>query len=398
MFMTRRAIERRPCAPHLFSALIACALPIALLYGGRLLAVYLEEKTIHATAPKDFFFKNQGLAFQRAAARAPDIMLLYGSSELIDPIPNRASDFFSSGSSGFEVCPVGNAGATALIMLQKLGALGSNLRDRKVVILLAPSWFFKPAVNPYRYAGNFSLPAASGILFGDALDWNLKTEIVKRMSQFPDTLEKSALLQLAAACIASGHPLDRIALMAIWPLGKLQNTVLDLQDHFEALIYILGGGKPVPDWLRPVHPHKVHARKASNGDDQQTESFDTIRPARDAAFRARITAASEWTDLELLFRTLAELKAEPLILSMPIDAYAARGVSPSAREVYYERMRELAQRYHFPVIEFEQHDADPAFLIAHREHPTPRGWMVYNRALDDFFRKTEWRIPKTTSN
>src|SRR6476619_1803359 len=114
MFMIRRAIERQPCAPHLFSALIACALPIALLYGGRLLAVYLEEKTIHATAPKDFFFKNQGLAFQRAAARAPDIMLLYGSSELIDPIPNRASDFFSSGSSGFEVCPVGNAGSTAL--------------------------------------------------------------------------------------------------------------------------------------------------------------------------------------------------------------------------------------------------------------------------------------------
>jgi D-alanine transfer protein len=102
-----------------------------------------------------------------------------------------------------------------------------------------------------------------------------------------------------------------------------------------------------------------------------------------------MAAASEWTDLELLFRTLAELKAEPLILSMPIDAYAARGVSRSAREVYYERMRELAQRYHFPVIEFEQHDADPAFLITHREHPTPRGWMVYNRALDDFFRKVK---------
>ena len=78
------------------------------------------------------------------------------------------------------------------------------------------------------------------------------------MSQFPDTLEKSALLQLAATCIASGHPLDRIVLMAIWPLGKLQNTVLDLQDHFEALIYIFGGGRPVP-WhgLRTVNPRKA---------------------------------------------------------------------------------------------------------------------------------------------
>src|SRR6266446_6463261 len=397
MLMFRRAIAR-PGAPHLFSALIACALPIAILCGGRLLAIYLEEKTIHATAPRDFFIKNQGLALQRAAARAPNILLLYGSSELIDPIPNRASDFFSREPTGFEVCPVGKAGTTSLTILQKLGALGSELRGRKIAISLSASSFLTPALKPEFYAGNFSLAAASGTLFGNALDSSLKSEIAKRMLQFPDTLGKDGLLQLAASCLASSRPLDRIILMAIWPLGKLQNTILDLQDHFEALIYILGGGKPVPDWLRPVHPHKVHARKASDGDDQQTESFDTIRPARDAAFRARITAASEWTDLELLFRTLAELKAEPLILSMPIDAYAARGVSRSTPEAYYERMRELAQRYRFPVIEFEQHDADPAFLFAHREHPTPRGWMVYNRALDDFFRKTKWRITKTTSN
>ena len=388
-----RRVTARSFAPHLSSALMACALTAAILCVGRLLATYLEERTIHSTAPRDFFIKNQGLAFERAAARAPDILLLYGSSELVDPIPNRASDFFSREPTGFEVCPVGKAGTTSLIVLQKLGALGYALRGRKVAISLSPSSFLTPAVRPDFYAGNFSLPAANGTLFGNSLDLNLKTEIAKRMLQFPDTLGKDGLLQLAARCLASERPLDRIILMAMWPLGKLQNIILDLQDHFEALIYILGGGKRVPDWLRPVHPHKVHARKASNGDDQQMES-----PARDAAFRARITAASEWTDLELLFRTLAELKAEPLILSMPIDAYAARGVSPSAREVYYERMRELAQRYHFPVIEFEQHDADPAFLIARREHPTSRGWMVYNRALDDFFRKTKWRIPKTTSN
>src|SRR5438046_9917042 len=292
---------------------------------------------MYSTAPRDFCIKNQGLAFERAAARAPDILLLYGSSELIDPIPDRASDFFRREPTGFEVCPVGKAGTTSLIVLQKLGALGSALRGRKVAISLSPSSFLTPAVKPALYAGNFSLAAASGALFGNALDLKLKTEIAKRMLQFPDTLGKDGLLQLAASCLASGRPLDRIILMAMWPLGKLQNTILDLQDHFEALIYILGGGKPVPDWLRPVHPHKVHVRRAPEGDDQQAESFEAIRPARDAAFRARITAASEWTDLELLIRTLDDLKAEQLILTMPIDSYYARGVSNTTREVYYER-------------------------------------------------------------
>ena len=372
--------------PHLASALIACTTIIAILCGGRLVAIQLERKTVHRIAPKDFFMKNQGLAFERAAARRPDILLLYGSSELIDPIPNRASDFFSSAPTGFQVCPVGKAGATSLIILQKLGALGSELRGRKVAILLSASSFLTPSVKPDYYAGNFSLIAASNILFGNTIDFNLKSAIARRMLQFPDTLAEDGLVELAARCFASDRPVDRIILMGIWPIGKLQNAMLDLQDHFEALVYILAKGRGVPDWLRPVHSHRLRARslKTQNG-----KSFDTVRPGRDTAFRSRIAAASEWTDLELLFRTLAELEADPLIISMPIDAYAATGVSRSSRELYYDRMRELAQRYHFPVVEFEQYDADPGFLIAHREHPTPRGWMVYNRAIDDFFRKSK---------
>ncbi|HEY2143288.1 MAG TPA: D-alanyl-lipoteichoic acid biosynthesis protein DltD [Candidatus Udaeobacter sp.] len=384
-----RPVVARSGRPHLFSALVACAVVIAILFGGKILAIQLERKTVHWIAPRDFFIKNQGLAFERAAAHRADILLLYGSSELTDPIPNRASDFFFSAPTGFQVCPVGKAGTTALIILQKLAALGPELRGRKIAISLSASSFLAPAARPEFYAGNFSLPAANGTLFGNAIDGNLKAAIAKRMLQFPDTLQEDGLLQLAARCFASGRPVDRIILVAIWPMGKLQNLILDLQDHFEALVYILWGGNPVPDWLRPTHQHTVRARKTSDADYQQTEWSDAISPQRDAAFRARIAAASEWTDLGLLFRTLAQLKAEPLILSMPFDAYAARGVSRSSREVYYERMRELAQQYHFPVIEFEQHDADPGFLIAHREHPTPRGWMVYNRALDDFFRKSK---------
>ena len=114
-----RSATARSGTPHLVSALIACAIVVGILCGGRLLAIQLERKTVHWVAPKDFFIKNQGLAFERAAARRPDILLLYGSSELTDPIPNRASDFFSSAPTGFQVCPVGKAGTTSLIILQK---------------------------------------------------------------------------------------------------------------------------------------------------------------------------------------------------------------------------------------------------------------------------------------
>jgi D-alanine transfer protein len=352
------------------------------------MAPYLENKTLHATAPRDFFIKNQGLALQRTAARSPNVLLLYGSSELVDPIPNRASDFFSNAPSGFQVCPVGKAGTTSLVILQKLAALGPELRGRKVAISLSPSWFFTPTLDPYAYAGNFSLPVASGVLFGTALDFDLKAEIAKRMLQFPDTLAKSALLQLAASRLASGRPLDRLIFTALWPLGRVQNAVYDLQDHFETLIYILAEVKGttrrasrfVSTDQRPVENSQENGRIESRG---------PTSAAADEEFRARIATASEWVDLDLLFRTLTKLEVRPLILSMPIDIrfHKTKGVSRLGRQIYYDMTRQLAQRYDFPLIQFEDHDGDLSFLIPHHEHPSPRGWMSYDEALDDFFHK-----------
>ncbi len=163
-----------------------------------------------------------------------------------------------------------------------------------------------------------------------------------------------------------------------------------MQDRFEGLVYILGEGRGIA-WRKSRRFNLREVPTDKGREVLTTESLGAISSGRDAAFRARIAAASEWGDLELLFRTLTELGAQPLIVSMPIDdtLHDTKGVSRAGRQVYYDRMSELAQRYHFPLIQFEDHDADPAFLIAHREHPTPEGWMYYNRALEDFFNQTK---------
>ena len=94
-----------------------------------------------------------------------------------------------------------------------------------------------------------------------------------------------------------------------------------------------------------------------------------------------------WINLELLLRTLARVQAQPVVLSMPIPGnfYDQKGVSRAAREDYYVKLRTLVQSYHFPLVEFREHDEDPAFLYLHKSHLTAKGWMYYNRALDDFY-------------
>ena len=132
--------------PHLFAGLIASGLVAAVLLGAEMVAVHLEHATIRSSAPELFSLKNQGLAFQRAAARAPYVLPLYGSSELTAVrVPERAHIFFRTAPTGFQVSPVGAGGTNSLIMLQKIGALGSDLRGKKVAISLSPGWLLTPS-------------------------------------------------------------------------------------------------------------------------------------------------------------------------------------------------------------------------------------------------------------
>jgi D-alanine transfer protein len=61
------------------------------------------------------------------------------------------------------------------------------------------------------------------------------------------------------------------------------------------------------------------------------------------------------------------------------------GVSWSSRQAYYNKVRFLARRYNCPVADFADHDGDADFLLVPRNHPSAKGWMFYDRALDDFF-------------
>jgi D-alanine transfer protein len=387
--------------PHLFAGVIACGLVATVLFGARMVAVDREHATVLSTAPELFPLKNQGLAFQRAAARAPNVLPLYASSELTAlQVPERANVFFRTAPTGFEVSPVGAGGMAPLNILQKVGALGSDLRGKRLAISLSPGLTTNPGCKSYD--GNFSPMAANEMVFGTALDFRLKRRIALRMLECPSTLEDSPLLKFELNRLASGRWLDRGVFYALWPTGEVQDTVLEMQDHFAALGRIVhriqpaACGRPqIIDWPKLIE--KVSALTPT--DEEKTEKPSSLHQQittgnGDVKFRIRMETAPGWTDLKLLLRTLASLHARPLLLSMPFDgqSYDETGISLAARDSYYKRLRALAQRYHVPLVEFQGHDEDPAFLYLHKSHLTAKGWIYYDRVLDDFFHR---RLPRS---
>jgi D-alanine transfer protein len=345
------------------------------------------QRTIYARAWDYSLAKNQGIAWQKAAFAQSDILPLFGSSELNHPHEGEGWLFFRDHPRGFVVSAAGRAGCTSLNLLQKIVAAGQEAPGHKVAVCISPSWFFQGEAHHRWYAGNFSAPQASALMFSPRLSLRLKRDIARRMLAYPDTVENSPFLALALHRLRRGSRSDLLLYRIMMPLGWMSNTITEAWD---ALEFARGPSTPAPppqsaafDW--PQFLAEASRRVRTSPDDH----LDPHQPPfTDSASFDRIMArAREWDDLDLLLRACEELKLEPLLLAMPMDYRYLQGlgISRESLDAYPRHLRQLATCHGATLAEFPGQQDNPYFFADHHDHPSTLGWSYMDQALDEFF-------------
>jgi D-alanine transfer protein len=409
--------------PHLAPALTALILGVVALEAFGIYARSLEYRLITALAADEAIItphgimapvKNQGTALQQAALNTEGLLPVYGSSELNLLVaynrPFVATNLFRDRPTGFTIFPVGKAGATCLIMMQKLAAVGPTLQGRKVVVSLSPFWFFERlSTSANEYAGNFSDLHAGELAFNTRLSLQLRQDAARRMLQFPATVSNRPLLRFTLENLADGSPRSLACYEAVLPLGIVHNAILRYQDHWSVVCYLWKHpprtpsqasppGDPTLDWpMLHRQANELYRAHSNNNEfgldnekwDRQLRQYTLRRKSTgsDEAFLRTLEQNQEWVDLELLLRELRELGVQPLLLSMPIHGawYDQCGVTSTARTSYYQKLRELGARYHTTVVDFANHDADRSFCNDTLGHLAPSGLVYYDEVYDGFF-------------
>ena len=392
-------------SPRVLSAAAAGVLFTTILSFAALYARRMESQWVHTLAPQMFAQKHHGVALQRAAFGQPDLLPIYGSSELNLRNPYHPSALFREYPTGFTVFPVGNFGSTNLIWLQALASVGSELRGKKVVLSLLPGWFMIEAVDPHAYGANFSRVQASELVFSTQLSFAVKQAAAHRMLAYPATVANDPLLRFALERLADASLSGRILYYAALPLGKLHNLALRLQDDWETLVFLRAqvGSTSVQrqrrdvDWTSVQSRAEQDARRKSDGNPFGFENgFWAVHAPEIARQKGQyppqvvlgnLERSAEWTDLDLLLRIVGELGGRPLILSMPMNGayYDYVGIDLPTRRAYYDRLGDLAKAHGVPVLDFREHDADRSFVIDTGFHLSDSGWTYYDRVLDAFF-------------
>ena len=395
-------------SPHLRSAGVAVVLLMAFLAGGSAYACSVESRYVHVLAPRLLPMNIQGSALQRSAFQQPDLLPIYGSSELMNLAETYgAVKTFGTYPTGFAPYQVADAGVTSLIMAQAIAGVGPDVRGRKVVISFTPAMFSNTMVKPIEYGWFYSPLHANELIFSTQLSIVTKQMASKRMLVYRDTINSDRILRFALNHLVGDSPLDIALYVLVWPLGKLQTLLLNVQDHRETLalidtqknlsVQMPRRSAPI-DWAAlKVKAEREQVPYANNN----PYGFDNVvwskyfqggvvpQPAAsgDIGYEYKMETSAEWTDLDLLLRVLTEVDAKPLLLSRPVNGayWNAMGVSQDARNAYYAHLHALAQQYRVPVVDFKAQEMDKYFSVDTLSHTSRKGWVYVNEALDAFY-------------
>ncbi len=398
--------------PHLTAGTASIAALLVALIGFNYYAVGLENRYVNALIPLNLEQTLVGTAVQRAALRQPDILPVFGSSELILlPTPYQADKFFSKYPTGFAVMDVAGLGVLSISLSQDLASLGPELRGKKIVLSIMPGSFFigkRDFIenNPeHDFAMNFSRLHAYETLYSPYLSYGIKNEIAASMVHFRDTLKQDALLSYAVRVTANPSKPSRALYYGLWPLAELQIQILRLQDHYEVVHYILTNhldpnverAPRTIDWDQTLQDALAEQKLNTNNNPYGVENSlwwyfarsEMPKPpgSNNEVYRKNLLNSQEWTDFKVLLKVLQQLGAEPLILSRPLNVplWETMGVSQPTQLIFYTKLHSVADPFGMPMIDYRQYDHDMYFSIDQGSHTSREGWVVIDKTLDAYF-------------
>jgi D-alanyl-lipoteichoic acid biosynthesis protein DltD len=398
---------------HLWATAIALLVALAAAVAYTLYAQHSENKYVHAVAALDHSQISMGTVMDRTALRQPDLLLIYGASELVLlETKYEATRFFSTYPTGFMVYNAATKGGSSLTVAQRLAALGSDLRGRRVIFAVGPAIMTMAPfgdVAQRHYDANFSALHALELVYSPSISVETKRLAARRMLDFPETMKDDPFLLFSIRQVADSSPLAAIVHYLSWPLGHLRLTILHLQDHYATVEYIHHLSAAEVTVKREAQPVDWQALKAQAEREQidHTDSnpfgvdnsqwpkikelFEKPVPpgSRDDDFINDVTIAREWDDLKIALRVINEMGADALIMSSPMNVplWETIGVSEPAQNAYYERLHAVVDPFGVPVLDGSEWGRIPYFSMDLASHASRKGWIYVDQRLDEIYHR-----------
>ena len=411
-------MERKNLPLSLIAAGCAILLIAVAIFSGQNYANNLEQKYIHAIAPLHPDSVINGSALEKVALKNPDLLPVYGASEnLIEPGKFQASQFFQNYPTGFNTFVIAKGYEDSLTEALELGSVGKSLAGKKVVITFTPEQFTKPMISAKQYKYFFTGLHANEFIFSPYLKYSTKQMMAEHMQKYPATLQNDPLLSFAIGQLRQSTWLSKILYWMSYPLGRIQANIMELQDNYQSVSYILRNKQLLDNDQPRVVPANINWQVDLAAAHNQAVQEDGGNPfgfsahgwriikkkhlyhkktygAGDKKYLESLKKSPEASIFSLELEVLKELGAKPLLVGRPLNDkyFNANGISNNALNEYYATVDSIAKKYDMPIVDFKNLQNDIYFGVDPAPHTSPEGWVYIDQIYNNFYHGKNTKI------
>jgi len=380
-----------------------------------IICILVIDSTYSKSVAKNYFGKvgdiitvekNQGLVLNQEAIKTKDNVFIFGSSELSGGgHPFHPSEFFNNKKYGFQVNLVGRGYCQSIIHTLNFGALGSQLKDQKVVFIISPQWFAPAGLTSADFIMNFSELQFYKFMSNNKIPKNVKENVANRINQLAGNDKDLNPIKKYCSLYNNNSIFAKTELAVLKPYYAAEEYKLSLKDKVVSSKVLLSKEKNKDaelasknstniDWQNEKNKAEQYAKDKANNNDFMIENSyydkyikDKVNGCKGNYYSgASYLKSPEYEDLRLLLEVCKGLEIKPLFVSVPVHGkwYDYAGFDKQDRLQYYSNIKELINSYKYELADLSQYEYEDYFL-KDVMHLGWKGWVYVDEAIYKYY-------------
>ena len=391
-----------------------------------ILSVSIQQFVISTDYPRNENFKYWYSPYKDKSAQAlesnldKDTMLIFGSSELGHEKNSKYYVRNMFHKNDLNAMIIGQPYTQDLNHTTTLAALAPKLKNKKVILLLSPTWFMGRDVDPGNFSMRFSDSEYVAMLKNPDLSKSLKEKIAKRTLYLLRSDKKAAARVRAYNRVylyGSSRMSDRLLARyyknhtevqeraALFFAEKFQKDPLDLVTDGITKQGLANdpawNGKPTvpagqtPDWSNlkktAINSSAGHSNNPLNMRDKNwNRTFKDRYENKKSRELHKFTStddSKEYGDLELFLQVCQQENIKPLLVIQPVNGYwfDHTGMGPEKRDAYRQCIKDTAEEYGVQVKDLSKYDYEMG-VLSDAVHPWAKGWVILDEIFYNYYK------------
>lgn len=372
---------------------------VFLFFPNKILEKQISDEQVNRAKTEMNPLVYQGSLMQSRMLKQPNMMPIFGSSELVRFDPFHPYNYTKARKTPYDTYLIGRGGTQSIIHFLNIAEQGEKLKGKKVIFIISPQWFISTGIDEHHFSPNYSMLQAYDLAFNKTMDEKLKVKAMKRLLKFNE-ISRDPVLRTMYESEISKHKNKK----TVGALAKNIGFFTRQLQHKKDLYYSLFIGKKAKN-LRAdanlvegktfqqqiVAAEEYGSRRVNNEFGIKQTMYNrkikkNLSKFKDYKKEDSYLYSPEYADLQLVMDALKDAGADTLFISIPMNGKWAdfTGINEEKRGAYYQKMNRFLAQSGQSYVDLSSHEND-SYFMSDTIHIGWKGWVYVDKAMDDFW-------------